>query len=79
LIANIGAAQTEFAAWRKEHGLSDELMEKFNNSLSPEDKQRAAAEREEWERQLKHDLDAAVEQAQPRPTAGKPRRARSYM
>jgi TATA-binding protein-associated factor Taf7 len=79
LIDEAEAAREEFAAWRGEHGISEKLVERFNASLSEEDRQRAAAEREEWERQFSHDLAAAVALARPKPKPVKARQMRSYI
>ncbi len=57
LIETVDAAQSEYAAWKEENGVTDEKLKKFTESLSGEDKKRYDEAREELERQTRQDLE----------------------
>ncbi len=52
LIGKVESAQSEYAAWKEENGVTDEKLKKFTESLSGEDKKRYDEAREELERQM---------------------------
>lgn len=79
LIGNAEAAREEFAAWQEENGVGGDVVKKVFAALPEEDRKRAEAEREAFDRELRHDLDAAVAQARPAPPQGKARPRRSYV
>ena len=51
--------------WVKAHEIDQALREKFFNALSPEDRKKARDEQEAFEREMAHDLDAAIQRAFP--------------
>ena len=57
LIADVDAAQAEYAAWKEANGVTDEGIRRFTESLSGESKAQYEAEREKLEQQTRQDLE----------------------
>ena len=55
--------QREAADWRKANEIDGALEERFYAALSPEDRKKAEDEQEAFNRELAHDLDAAIQRA----------------
>ena len=65
LAGEVERGEREAAEWKKANGIDQALQAKFFNALSSEDRKRFQDEQEAFNRELAHDIDAAVQRAFP--------------
>ena len=79
LAASAGAAIEAKKVWLEKNSVPDDATERFLAKLAPEERDKAEAEQEQFFRELRHDLDAAVDRvksaSQPKKQGGKKMRS----